>query len=102
MGYSLRTTAKVNYRLSEYGEVYWEESHSDKPCRSMGYSNQHRASRDSDERLGRIGCTSDVRGGLQMNERCTPRVHVFFPPGERLSRDQGRVRCTFYFYSPLL
>ena len=55
MGYSLRTTAKVNYRLREYGEVYWEESHSDKPCRSVSYSNQHRAWRDSDERLGRIG-----------------------------------------------
>ena len=40
MGYSLRTTAKVNYRLGEYGEVYWEESRSDKPCRSMSYRNQ--------------------------------------------------------------
>ena len=67
MGYSLRMTAKVNYRLSEYGEVYWEESHSDKPCRYMGYSNQRRASRDSDERLGGIGCTSDARG--DSNER---------------------------------
>ena len=59
-----REFTEFSYRLSGYGEVYWEESRSDNPCRSMSYIDQRRASRDSDERLGGLGYPSDAHGGL--------------------------------------
>ena len=48
-----------------YDEVYWEESRSDNPCRSMSYIDQRSASRDFNERLGGLGYSSGARGGLK-------------------------------------